>query len=202
MQTELEIRKRNNEFYKKYGKRLLDLIVSIPSLIILLPLFAVIGIAIKIDAKGPIIYKQKRVGKNKQDFYVYKFRTMVFNADKIGPTSTKTDDSRITRVGKVLRKFSLDELPQLANVFLGEMSIVGYRPGVRNDYSSDELENSNLFIVKPGITGYAQVNGRSRLSLEEKRYWEKKYIRDISFSTDLKIIIKTIKVVLRTENTN
>lgn len=200
MQTKLESEKKKNEFYKNYGKRLLDLIISIPILIILLPLFGIIGITIKMDSTGPIIYKQKRVGKDKKDFYVYKFRTMVMNADKVGPASTKYGDDRITKFGSVLRRTSIDELPQLINVLIGDMSLIGYRPGVRDE----DFENKYgaLFELKPGITGYAQVNGRSNLTPEEKRYWELKYLDDINFITDSKIIMNTLKVVFTGKGSN
>lgn len=155
-------------FYKKYGKRWIDIVVSFIALILLLPIFLLVGLLIKIDSPGAVIYKQKRVGVGVQDFYIYKFRTMVSNADKIGPTSTKVGDSRVTKIGKILRKLSLDELPQLFNVFLGQMSLVGYRPGVQENYSERDLE-SRIFYIKPGITGYAQVMGRSNLTREDRK---------------------------------
>ncbi|ABN53847.1 MAG TPA: sugar transferase [Hungateiclostridium thermocellum] len=181
-------------FYRLFVKRAIDIFVSATVLLILMPLFIIIGILIKIDSEGPVIYKQKRVGKGGKDFYIYKFRTMYLNADKIGPTITREGDSRITRVGKVLRKFSIDELPQMLNVLLGQMSLVGYRPGVRENYSESDLK-SKIFDLKPGITGYAQVMGRSMLTKEEKRNWELKYAEDVSFLLDLKILLLTIKKV-------
>jgi len=190
-----------NGFYRLVGKRLLDLLITIPALILLIPFFLVVAVIIKLDSSGSVIYKQKRVGKNAKEFYIYKFRTMVANADKLGPSSTKDDDNRITKVGKILRSLSIDELPQLINVLLGQMSIVGYRPGVLGNYSDSDL-NSKIFSVKPGITGYAQVNGRSALTLEEKRYWENKYVEDISFLTDIKILLKTIAIVLNKRGVN
>lgn len=186
-------------FYKKYGKRWIDIVVSFIALILLLPIFLLVGLLIKIDSPGAVIYKQKRVGVGVQDFYIYKFRTMVSNADKIGPTSTKVGDSRVTKIGKILRKLSLDELPQLFNVFLGQMSLVGYRPGVQENYSERDLE-SRIFYIKPGITGYAQVMGRSNLTREKKRELELKYVEDVSFKTDIKIIWLTIKKVLTSES--
>ena len=124
---------------------------------------------------------------------------MVKNAEKIGPKQTNREDSRITKVGKLLRKTSLDELPQIVNLIKGDMSVVGYRPGVYENYTENDFK-SGMFDVKPGITGYAQVNGRSSLSLEEKRMWELKYVKDISFCVDLLIILKTIKVVISRSN--
>ncbi len=184
--------------YKLLIKRIIDIFVSATVLMLLMPLFIIIGILIKIDSQGPIIYKQKRVGKGGKDFYVYKFRTMYSNADKIGPTITKEGDRRITRFGKVLRKLSLDELPQMFNVLLGQMSLIGYRPGVRENYSEADLK-SRIFDLQPGITGYAQVMGRSALTTEEKRNWELKYVEDISFTVDLKIFLLTIKKVVARE---
>ena len=132
---------------------------------------------------------------------IYKFRTMVSNASKIGPSSTAENDIRITKVGRFLRRTSLDELPQLWNILLGDMSFVGYRPGVKENYSEEDL-HSEIFHVKPGLTGAAQINGRSNLSLEQKRNYEKEYARNISFITDMKIFLKTIKVVFFREGTN
>lgn len=190
--------RNKNCIYKLFGKRLIDIIISLLAIIILIPVFFIIAIIIKIDSKGPVIYRQKRVGKGARDFYIYKFRTMVVNADEIGPTSTLEGDKRITKIGKILRKLSLDELPQLLNVLKGDMSLVGYRPGVRENYLPEDLE-SKIFTLRPGITGYAQVNGRSTLTKEEKRKWELKYIEEVSFLTDLKIIYLTGKKVIKRE---
>lgn len=196
MKNEVKVVKYEpKKFYALHVKRWIDVILSFIAIIVLLPILLVVGLLIKLDSPGPVIYKQKRVGKDVMDFYVYKFRTMVFNADKIGPTSTKVGDDRVTKFGKVLRKLSLDELPQLFNVLLGQMSLVGYRPGVRENYTESDLQ-SRIFCVKPGITGYAQVMGRSDLTKEKKREWELKYVEDVSLKTDIKIILLTIKKVL------
>lgn len=185
----------------KIVKRLIDFVLAFIGIVILSPLFIIVSILIKIDSKGSIIFSQERVGQFAKPFHIYKFRTMVANASKIGPTSTATNDARITKVGRILRTTSLDELPQLFNILLGNMSIVGFRPGVRGDYTENELK-SELFNVKPGITGYAQVNGRSSLEPEEKRAYEMEYVKKISFLTDIKIILKTVKVVLFRKGTN
>ncbi len=185
----------------KYFKRAMDIIISLVAVVLLIPVFILIAIAIKMDSKGRIIFKQERVGQKAKKFYIYKFRTMVSNASQIGPSSTAENDVRITRIGRFLRKTSLDELPQLWNVLLGDMSLVGYRPGVRENYSEEDLQ-SEIFLVKPGLTGAAQINGRSSLSLEEKRNYEKEYARNISFLTDIKIFFKTIKVVVFREGVN
>lgn len=183
----------SNKLYSFFVKRILDLIFGgLLFVIILIPMI-VISVCIIIMDGTPVIFKQIRVGKNGKKFYIYKFRTMVNDAEKIGPQSTSANDSRITKIGNVLRRTSLDELPQIVNVIKGDMSFVGYRPDVfreNNDYNTLKYE------LKPGITGYAQVNGRSNLNLEQVRYWEEKYNNDISFVTDLKILFKTFTSVL------
>lgn len=198
--SNLKIFNKKN-FYRKFGKRQMDILIATPSIIILLPILLLISITIKLDSKGPIIYKQKRVGKSLEEFYIYKFRTMIVNADQIGPKSTKENDRRITKIGNLLRKFSLDELPQLVNVLMGKMSIVGYRPGLKENYTEEELK-SMIFFYKPGITGYAQIYGRSAILQQEKRRLEYQYCNEISFVTDFKIIMKTIKIVLKRDGVN
>lgn len=184
--------------YSKYVKRIMDLILSLIITIVISPILLVVGIAILIDSGRPIIYKQTRVGKAGTKFTIYKFRTMVNGADKQG-TSTKKNDARITKVGAFLRKTSLDELPQLFNVIKGEMSLVGFRPDVPRDSDNYSLKK---WEVKPGITGYAQVNGRSNLTIEKSAYWEEKYATDIGIWTDIKILLKTVKVVFSGSGSN
>lgn len=194
------ITKKNN-FYIKFGKRAIDLIIVFPSIIILSPIFIVIMLLISIDSEGSPLYKQERVGQFGKAFYIYKFRTMLKDADKLGPKRTSQDDNRITKTGKFLRRTSLDELPQLFNVLKGDMSLVGYRPGVYEDYPQEYIQ-TEIFKFKPGISGYAQINGRSNLTQDLKLYWEKEYTKDISFKTDLMIIIKTILNVLDKKDVN
>ncbi|MBE5910041.1 sugar transferase [Pseudobutyrivibrio sp.] len=188
-----------NSLYRRVIKRILDLIIGVILLFLLGWLIIVLSIVIVLAEGRPVFFKQKRVGQYGRPFNIYKFRTMVKNAEKIGPKQTNREDSRITKVGKLLRKTSLDELPQIVNLIKGDMSVVGYRPGVYENYTENDFK-SGMFDVKPGITGYAQVNGRSSLSLEEKRMWELKYVKDISFCVDLLIILKTIKVVISRSN--
>lgn len=161
-------------------------------------LLLIISISILVFDGKPVAFLQERVGFKGKLFKIYKFRTMTQNAEKIGPKYTEINDNRITKIGSFLRKTSLDELPQLFNVLKGDMSFVGYRPGVPENYESKDYE-SGMFDVRPGITGYAQINGRSMLNVEEKRKLELKYTEDISFCTDLKILVGTLKAVFQRE---
>ncbi|MFV1873085.1 MAG: sugar transferase [Oleiphilus sp.] len=176
-------------------KRLFDLVLSIISLAILAPVMLVVALFIKKDG-GPILYKQVRVGLNGKEFKIFKFRSMVLNADKIGGYSTSQNDSRITSVGRVIRKTSIDELPQLFNVVLGDMSIVGPRPNVpaqRKEYSEEQWTMRNR--VLPGITGLAQAVNRSAATWQERFDLDSEYVSRASFMFDLKIILMTVKQV-------
>lgn len=185
--------------YSKYLKRIMDFFIGILILVFLWWLMIIVTIVIICTDGLPILFKQERVGQFGKPFNIYKFRTMVKNAESLGAKSTLKNDPRITPIGRILRKTSLDELPQVLNLIKGNMSVVGYRPGVLEDYVKIDFD-SGMFNVKPGITGYAQVNGRSSLSLEDKRRWELKYVEDISFCTDLKIVLKTVSVVFKGVN--
>lgn len=186
-------------FYQKIVKRILDLLIGVIIFLLLWWIMAIVSVIILFTDGMPVLFKQKRIGLCGKPFKIFKFRTMVKDAESIGPKFTHKNDSRITTIGHFLRKTSLDELPQVFNLIKGDMSIVGYRPGVYEDYNEDDFK-SGIFNVKPGITGYAQVNGRSSLTLEEKRNWELKYVQDISFIIDLKILFKTVAVVLSKSN--
>jgi len=182
-------------------KRLFDIIISFLAIVVFLIPMLTISIMIKLNDRGPVIFKQKRGGYKQRHFNILKFRTMILNAEKKGlGYKTEENDSRITRVGKFLRRFSLDELPQLFNVLKGDMSIVGPRPALTvqtdeyDDYKKKRLD------VKPGITGLAQVNGRNSITWDERIRWDIQYVENQSFFYDMKIIIKTIFIVLKKNN--
>ena len=187
--------------YQKLIKRFLDLLVGTVILLLLWWLLAIIALIILFMDGRPVLFKQERIGMHGHPFDIYKFRTMVKNAEQIGARSTSDNDPRITPVGRFLRKTSLDELTQIFNIIKGDMSLVGYRPGVKENYTEEDYK-SGIFNVKPGITGYAQVNGRSSLKVQDARRWELKYVEDISFLTDLKILLKTVVVILKKSGTN
>ena len=182
-------------------KRLFDFTVSLVLIIILLPIFLIISIIIAIDAGNPVIYKQYRVGKDNKLFYIYKFRTMKNNT-RLAATKDLTEaDSVITKSGRFLRKTSLDELPQLFNVLKGDMSFVGPRPLIPEEKEIRIIRKEyGIYSVRPGITGWAQVNGRDMLSDEEKALFDKEYIDKQSILLDIKIMFRTVLVVLKREN--
>jgi len=197
-------------------KRLFDIAFSFLGLVLLFPVFIIIGLMVKLDSKGPVFYKGVRIGRHGKPFRIYKFRTMVPNADKIGGPSTAADDPRLTRIGKILKKYQLDELPQLINVLKGEMSLVGPRPEVPQyiDLLSEE-EKKKILSVRPGMTDYASLwNFHEGEILKgskdpEKTYLEKirpkkielqlKYIKEQSLLLDIKLILKTILKIFKNE---
>lgn len=187
--------------YQKRFKRVIDVVLSLLGLIILFPVFLFIVIAIKLDSKGPILFKQKRVGKDKELFSIYKFRTMKVDTPNDAPTHLlKNSDFFITKVGKVLRKTSLDELPQLVNILKGEMSIIGPRPALWNQHDlikeRDAYHANDLY---PGLTGWAQINGRDELPIYRKAALDGEYVKKLSFLFDLKCFIGTITSVLKND---
>ena len=186
--------------YKKFGKRMIDMMLSLIGIILFSPLFLIIFLLIKVDSKGSVIFKHKRLGKNCKPIYVLKFRTMVENAILLGPQYTEDNDIRITKIGKFLRKTSLDELPQFINVFKGDMSIIGPRPDAYTNIPTD-IQKIRTRVL-PGITGLAQVNGRSNLDEETRGNYDLEYIEKYSFIYDLKIFIKTILIVILRKGTN
>ena len=202
-QSSAKTNKTNQGRFYLTVKRLLDFVLSLIGIIVLMPVFIIIGILIKVDSRGPVIFKQKRYGKNKEPFYIYKFRTMASDAPQNVATKDLNDSKKyITKIGAFLRRTSLDELPQLFNILLGQMTIVGPRPVV--------LKEENLIIardlygandIKPGITGWAQINGRDLLSIEEKAKLDGYYVENMGFKMDMKCFFKTVKYVLKAEGT-
>ncbi len=183
--------------YASFFKRILDVLLALLMLIVLSVPLALIALAIKIDSKGPILFTQKRVGANKTHFKIYKFRTM--KSDTPGETPThllKDPQAYITRVGRILRVTSLDELPQLINILLGHMSFIGPRPALWNQFDLIEARDKvKANAVRPGLTGLAQVHGRDELEIEEKARLDGEYVRRITFTGDFRIILDTVKVV-------
>lgn len=175
-------------------KKIIDIIISLISMIILSPLFIIISIFIKTQSEGPIFFKQARVGKNKTTFKIFKFRTMRIDTPKDTPTHLlKNPEQYITKIGKFLRKTSLDELPQLINILIGQMSIVGPRPCLWNQEDLiEEREKYGANNVTPGLTGLAQVSGRDELDILIKAKFDGEYTNNISFTMDVKIFFKTI----------
>ena len=185
--------------YKKYVKRILDIVLSTVGIIFLSPFLLIIAILIKIDSKGSILFKQKRVGINKTHFYIYKFRTMFEKTPKDTPTHLLADpDKYITKMGRFLRKTSLDELPQIINILFGQMAIIGPRPALWNQYDLiEERDKYRANDIRPGLTGWAQINGRDELPIEVKAKYDGEYVRRMSFFFDLKCFIGTIAVVMK-----
>ncbi len=177
-------------------KRIFDIIVSLIALILFAPILLLCVIAIKLDSRGPVFFIQKRTGLNGDDFPMIKLRGMVVNAESMGPALTQKDDPRLTRIGKILRRTSVDEIPQVINVLRGEMSIVGPRPEVKPITALYSDEQRKVFRYKPGITGISQVNGRQTLSPEERIQMEVEYYKSASFWTDIKIILRTPFIVI------
>lgn len=192
-----------------FVKRGIDVVLALIGLLICMPIFVVIAILIKLDSRGPIFFKHKRIGKNGKKLEIYKFRTMVQNAEDAIKNFTEEqkkefeanfkleNDPRVTRVGKILRKTSLDELPQILNILKGEMSIIGPRPIVKNELEKYGQNKGKFLSVAPGLTGYWAANGRSDVSYEERMALELYYVDNRSLLLDLKIFLKTIGSVLR-----
>lgn len=192
-------------------KRVIDVILASVALILLSPLFAIIAIAIKIDSKGPVFFAHKRIGKNGKIIKLYKFRSMVINAEELIKSFTPeqmreykenyklTNDPRITKVGKFLRKTSLDELPQLINIINGDLSIIGPRPVVADELEKYGVNKDKFLSVTPGLTGYWAANGRSNTTYEQRMEMELYYIDNLYLKMDIKVFFKTILSVLKKE---
>ena len=193
------------------SKRSLDIMASLVGLIILSPVVLVVAILIKLESKGPIIFSQKRIGLNGKEFKMYKFRSMVQNAEELkeklqkqnemsGPMFKMKNDPRVTKVGKFIRKTSIDELPQLINVLKGDMSLVGPRPSLPKEVQNFEGWMLRRLDVKPGLTCYWQVSGRNNIDFEDWMKLDIKYVEERSFWLDIKLIFKTVKVLFGDRN--
>lgn len=182
-------------------KRIMDFILALISLILLSPFFILISLIIKFTSEGPIFFRQKRIGKNKKEFYILKFRTMRTDTPRDMPTHLLDNpDAYITGIGKVLRKTSLDELPQLINILKGEMSFIGPRPALWNQYDLiEERDKYGANDIYPGLTGWAQINGRDELPIDVKAMLDGDYVKNISFFFDMKVFFMTIISVLKSE---
>lgn len=186
--------------YAKYIKRTLDLILSLMALIVLMPLMIIIGILVRINLGSPIIFKQKRPGKNEKVFTLYKFRTMTNKKDKNG--NLLPDEQRLPKFGKFLRKTSLDELPEMFCILIGSMSFIGPRPLLVEYLPYYTKEEHHRHDVRPGLTGWAQANGRNLVNWDERFKLDLEYVNNISFLLDLKTIIKTVEIVFKREGIN
>ena len=182
-------------------KRFYDTVLSFIGLIILSPLLLVIVILIKLDSRGPILFRQKRIGRNKKHFYILKFRTMRIDTPKDTPTHMLENPKQwITKVGKFLRKTSLDEIPQIINILKGDMSIIGPRPALWNQYDLvEERDKYHVHKLYPGLTGYAQINGRDELPIPEKAKLDGYYVKNISLWLDIKIFFGTIVSIFKSD---
>ncbi|VYU30594.1 exopolysaccharide biosynthesis polyprenyl glycosylphosphotransferase [Clostridium tertium] len=207
----VETKNKENRIIYEFLKRTLDIMGSLCGLILLSPVIMIISILIKLESNGPIFFSQKRVGLNGKEFNMYKFRSMVVNAEELkeklksknemsGPMFKIKDDPRITKVGKFIRKTSIDELPQLVNVLKGEMSLVGPRPSLPNEVKEFESWMLRRLDVKPGITCYWQVMGRNNIDFENWMKLDIKYVNERNFWLDIKLIFKTFFVLFGDKN--
>ena len=211
LRTQSDVKTKSSKKVYIKIKRVIDVILASVALILLSPLFAIIAIAIKIDSKGPVFFAHKRIGKNGKIIKLYKFRSMVINAEELIKSFTPeqmreykenyklTNDPRITKVGKFLRKTSLDELPQLINIINGDLSIIGPRPVVADELEKYGVNKDKFLSVTPGLTGYWAANGRSNTTYEQRMEMELYYIDNLSLKMDIKVFFKTILSVLKKE---
>ena len=210
-ESRVEVITKDEGLTYKFSKRTLDIICSTLGLIILSPVLLIVAILIKLESKGPVIFSQKRVGLNGNEFKMYKFRSMVQNAEELkeklakqnemsGPMFKMKDDPRVTKVGKFIRKTSIDEIPQLINVIKGDMSLVGPRPSLPKEVAKFEPWMLDRLNVKPGLTCYWQVSGRNNIDFIEWMKLDLQYVEDRSFLLDLKLIFKTFFVLFGDKN--
>ena len=189
--------------YKSIIKRLIDIVVSLFGIIVTFPFLLIVALLIRIESRGPAIFKQQRIGRDKKVFNIYKFRSMCVGAEKTGSgVYSGKNDSRVTKIGRIIRATSIDELPQLFNILAGDMSFIGPRPPLTyhpwkiDEYTDEQLR---MFEVRPGITGWAQVNGRKNVEWNERIRLNVWYIDNMSFLLDCKILFKTVFKVLKSE---
>lgn len=204
-QNELVIKKN----YYKPVKRVLDILIASIGLVVLSPIFLIVALCIKLETRGKVMFKHKRIGKNGKEIYIYKFRSMVENAEDMikdfSPEQMKEfkenyklkNDPRITKVGKFIRKTSLDELPQLLNIIKGELSIIGPRPVIEEELEKYGPSKAKFLSATPGLTGYWAANGRSCTSYEDRMKMELYYVDNMSLKLDIKIIFKTVITVIK-----
>jgi len=188
-------------FYADHGKRILDVILSAGGLVVLSPVLLVLILAVKLDSPGPVFFKQKRVGKGRTHFEILKFRSMRIDTPKDTPTHLlENPDQWITRMGRFLRKTSLDELPQIWNILVGDMSVIGPRPALWNQYDLlDERDKYGANDIRPGLSGWAQINGRDELPIEVKARLDGEYVQKLSLGFDIKCFFGTITSVLKSD---
>lgn len=181
-------------------KRLFDFVMSLIGIIVLSPIILIVALAVKLTSPGPMLFKQRRIGKNNDEFQIYKFRTMRIDTPNVPTHLLENPEQWITPVGKFLRKTSLDELPQLFNILKGEMSIVGPRPALYNQIDLKEMRTeAGVHKLVPGLTGWAQINGRDEIPLSLKVKLDKEYLEKKNFFFDIKIIFMTVLSVLKSE---
>ncbi|MBQ3235318.1 MAG: sugar transferase, partial [Clostridia bacterium] len=193
--------------YRGFFKRLFDIVFSLIGIAVLSPILLIVAVAVKLDSRGPVIFKQQRIGKNGKVFNIYKFRSMCVGAEKTGSgVYSGKGDARVTRVGRFIRASSLDELPQFFNILFGHMSFIGprppltYHPWPYDKYTEEQLK---MFKVRPGVTGWAQINGRKEVEWNKRIQLNVWYVENLSFLLDLKILFKTIfKVFSNANNEN
>ena len=185
--------------YKRFGKRAIDFLLAMCGIVVLAPVLLLLVIAIKLDSPGPVLFKQKRVGLHKKHFHILKFRTMRIDTPRDMPTHMlENPEQWITKVGSFLRKTSLDELPQIFNILMGQMSVIGPRPALWNQYDLiAERDKYGANDVVPGLTGWAQINGRDELEIPVKAKLDGEYVRNMGFAFDVKCFVGTIASVLK-----
>jgi undecaprenyl phosphate N,N'-diacetylbacillosamine 1-phosphate transferase len=188
-------------FYRRFGKRVFDIVLTVLALTILSPVLCLIAALVKLTSHGPVLYVQERIGKDSVPFRFIKFRTMVEGAEKQGAgILCLKNDPRVTTLGRILRRYSLDELPQLFNVLRGDMSLIGPRPGLAYQVKEYTPFQRRRLTVLPGISGWAQVNGRNAITWDERITRDVEYVERLSFTMDLRILLRTLGAVLKSDS--